>query len=178
MTIATPSDEWELRNMMFTALHSDSPFAIRYPRGTGRGVDWQNLPFEAIEIGKAREVREGSDVAIFAFGALCADAEQAAEKADLIGVSTAVYDMRFAKPLDEELIEKVARKFKRIVTIEDGIIRGGAGEAVIKLLNDKGISTPVVTLGINDTFVEHGKIEELRHLCGYDIDSILHAIIE
>jgi 1-deoxy-D-xylulose-5-phosphate synthase len=178
MTIATPSDEWELRNMMFTALHSDSPFAIRYPRGTGRGVDWQNLPFEAIEIGKAREVREGSDVAIFAFGALCADAEQAAEKADLIGVSTAVYDMRFAKPLDEELIEKVAHKFKRIVTIEDGIIRGGAGEAVIKLLNDKGISTPVVTLGINDTFVEHGKIEELRHLCGYDIDSILHAIIE
>ena len=178
MTIATPSDEWELRNMMFTALQSDTPFAIRYPRGEGRGTEWRNMPFEAIEIGKARQVREGSDVAVFAFGTLCADAEKAAEQAQVIGVSTAVYDMRFAKPLDEELILKVANRFKRIVTIEDGIIRGGAGEAVIKLLNDYNITTPVVALGINDTFIEHGKVSELRHLCGYDIDGILQAIVE
>lgn len=178
MTIATPSDEWELRNMMFTALQSDTPFAIRYPRGEGRGTEWRNMPFEAIEIGKARQVREGSDVAVFAFGTLCADAEKAAEQAQVIGVSTAVYDMRFAKPLDEELILKVANRFKRIVTIEDGIIRGGAGEAVIKLLNDYNITTPVVALGINDTFIEHGKVSELRHLCGYDIEGILHAIVE
>lgn len=178
MTIATPSDEWDLRNMMFTALQSDAPFAIRYPRGTGRGTEWRDMPFEAIEVGKARMVREGSDVAIFAFGTLCADAEQAAEQASVIGVSTAVYDMRFAKPLDEATILEVARKFKRIVTLEDGILRGGAGEAVIKLLNDNGVTTPVVSLGIDDKFVEHGSVAELRHLCGYDIEGILHAVVE
>lgn len=176
--IATPSDEWELRNMMFTALQSDTPFAIRYPRGTGRGVEWRDMPFEAIEVGKARQVREGSDVAVFVFGALCVDAEQAAEQAEVIGVSTAVYDMRFAKPLDNELIVEVARKFKRIVTVEDGVIRGGAGEAVIKLINDNNISIQVITLGIDDSFVEHGKVSELRHLCGYDVEGILHAIVE
>ena len=178
MTIATPSDEWELRNMMFTALQSDAPFAIRYPRGNGRGTEWRDMPFEAIEVGKARQVREGDDVAVFAFGTLLVDAEQAAKQADIIGVSTAVYDMRFAKPLDEELILSIAPKYKRIVTLEDGIIRGGAGEAVVKLLNDNHITTPVVTLGINDMFVEHGTVAELRHLCGYDIDGIIHAIVE
>lgn len=164
--------------MMFTALQSDTPFAIRYPRGCGRGTTWKDMPFEAIEIGKAREVRQGEDVAVFAFGTLLADAEKAAEKAALIGVSTAVYDMRFAKPLDEELIIEVGRKFKRIVTLEDGVIRGGAGEAVVKLLNDNHIATPVTTLGIEDKFVEHGTVSELRHLCGYDLDAILHAIVE
>ncbi len=178
ITIATPSDEWELRNMMFTALQSDAPFAIRYPRGTGRGTEWRDLPFEAIEVGKARKVREGSDVAVFAFGTLCADAEMAAEHAEIVGVSTAVYDMRFAKPLDEEQILAVARKVKRIVTVEDGVIRGGAGEAVVKLLNDNGISTPVVTLGIDDSFIEHGTVAELRHICGYDVEGITNEILK
>ncbi len=176
--IATPSDEWELRNMMFTALYSDTPFAIRYPRGTGRGTEWRNMPFEAIEVGKARKVRNGNDVAIFAFGTLLIESEQAAAQADVIGVSTAVYDMRYAKPLDEDLILDVARKVKRIVTLEDGIIRGGAGEAVVKLLNDNGITTPVATLGIDDKFVEHGTVAELRHICGYDTEGILHAVVE
>ena len=176
--VATPSDEWELRNMMFTALQSDVPFAIRYPRGAGRGTEWRDMPFEAIEIGRARKVREGKDVAIFVFGTLCADAEQAAEQAEVIGVSAAIYDMRFAKPLDESLIVEVARKFKRIVTIEDGVIRGGAGEAVIKVLNDNNITTPVVTLGIDDKFIEHGTVAELRHLCGYDKEGILNNIIQ
>ena len=178
MTVATPSDEWELRNMMFTALHSDAPFAIRYPRGNGRGTEWRDMPFEAIEVGKARKVCDGKDVAIFAFGTLCADAEAVAEQAKLIGVSVAVYDMRFAKPLDEQTILDVARQFKRIVTVEDGVLRGGAGEAVVKLLNDHHIETPVTTLGIDDKFVEHGTVGELRRLCGYDIESILHAVVE
>jgi 1-deoxy-D-xylulose-5-phosphate synthase len=176
--IGIPSDEWELRNMMFTALHSDVPFAIRYPRGTGRGTEWRNLPFEAIEVGKARQVRKGNDVAIFAFGTLLVEAEQAAEQAEVIGVSASVYDMRFAKPLDKKLILEVARKVKRIVTVEDGIIRGGAGEAVVKLLNDNGVSTPVTTLGIDDKFVEHGSVSELRHICGYDTEGILHAVVK
>ena len=136
------------------------------------------MPFESIEVGKAREVREGRDVAVFAFGTMCVDAEQAAEQAKVIGVSAAVYDMRFAKPLDEELILDVARRFKRIVTVEDGILRGGAGEAVVKLLSDNGINTPVVTLGIDDEFVEHGSVAQLRHICGYDAEAILHAIVE
>ena len=178
MIVATPSDEWELRNMMFTALQSDTPFAIRYPRGCGRGTAWKEMPFESIEVGRARKVREGNDVAIFAFGNLLADAEQAAEQASVIGVSTAVYDMRFAKPLDRQTIVEEGCKFKRIITIEDGIIRGGAGEAVVKMLNDNHITTPVTTLGIDDKFVEHGTIAELRHLCGYSVEDILHAIVE
>ena len=178
MIVATPSDEWELRNMMFTALQSDLPFAIRYPRGNGRGTAWRNMPFETIEIGRARKVRDGEDVAILVFGALCSDAEQAAEQAQLIGVNAAVYDMRFAKPLDEELILNIADKFKRIITIEDGVIRGGAGEAVIKLLNDHHITTPVKALGVDDKFVEHGRMTELRHMCGYDVEAILQSIVE
>ena len=178
MIIATPSDELELRNMMFTALQSDKPFAIRYPRGNGRGVEWRDMPFESIDVGVSRQLREGSDVALLVFGALCSEAEQAAEQAEVIGVSTAIYDMRFAKPLDEKLLLAIGGKFKRIVTLEDGVIRGGAGEAVVKLLSDNGIDTPIVTLGIDDTFVEHGTVAELRHLCGYDIDGIIHAIVE
>ena len=178
MIIATPSDELELRNMMFTALQSDKPFAIRYPRGNGRGVEWRDMPFESIDVGVSRQLREGSDVALLVFGALCGEAEQAAEQAEVIGVSTAIYDMRFAKPLDEKLLLAIGGKFKRIVTLEDGVIRGGAGEAVVKLLSDNGIDTPIVTLGIDDTFVEHGTVAELRHLCGYDIDGIIHAIVE
>ena len=178
MIIATPSDELELRNMMFTALQSDKPFAIRYPRGNGRGVEWRDMPFESIDVGVSRQLREGSDVALLVFGALCGEAEQAAEQAEVIGVSTAIYDMRFAKPLDEKLLLEIGGKFKRIVTLEDGVIRGGAGEAVVKLLSDNGIDTPIVTLGIDDTFVEHGTVAELRHLCGYDIDGIIHAIVE
>jgi 1-deoxy-D-xylulose-5-phosphate synthase len=164
--------------MMFTALQSDSPFAIRYPRGNGRGTEWKDCAFEAIEVGKARQVLDGKDVAVFAFGTLLADAEVAAEQAGVIGVSTAVYDMRFAKPLDKDTILEAGRKFKRIVTLEDGIIRGGAGEAVVKLLNDNHIATPVTTLGIDDKFVEHGTISELRQLCGYSLEDILHAIVE
>ena len=178
MIVATPSDEWELRNMMFTALQSEAPFAIRYPRGNGRGTEWRNMAFESIDVGRARQVREGGDVAVFAFGTLCVDAERAAEQAKLVGVDASVYDMRFAKPLDKTLILEVARKVKRIVTVEDGIIRGGAGEAVVKLLNDNSISTPVVTLGIDDKFIEHGTVAELRHSCGYDAESIFQAIVE
>ena len=178
MIVATPSDEWELRNMMFTALQSEAPFAIRYPRGNGRGTEWRNMAFEAIDVGKARQVREGGDVAVFAFGTLCVDAERAAEQASLVGVDASVYDMRFAKPLDKALILEVARKVKRVVTVEDGVIRGGAGEAVVKLLNDNSISTPVVTLGIDDKFIEHGTVAELRHSCGYDAEGIFQAIVE
>ena len=176
MVVATPSDEQELRNMMFTALQHNAPFTIRYPRGEGRGVEWKERPFEELAIGRARTIKEGSDIAIFAFGTLLQEAEEATIEAEKMGLSVGIYDMRFAKPLDEELILSVASKVKRIVTVEDGILRGGAGSAVVKLLSDNNISTPITTLGIDDRFVEHGTVAELRSLCGYDKDGILKSI--
>lgn len=178
MVVATPSDEAELRNMMYTALHSNRPFAIRYPRGEGRGTEWRNKPFEEVAIGRARCIREGNDIAIFAFGTLLTEAERAvAQYIEQGGAkSIAIYDMRYAKPLDEELIAEVGPSVQHIITIEDGIIRGGAGEAVVKLLCDNNISTPVTTLGIDDQFVEHGTVAELRAECKIDSTAILSAI--
>ena len=178
MVVATPSDESELRNMMYTALSSNQPFAIRYPRGAGRGTEWRGKAFERIEIGRARKVKSGNNIAIFAFGTLLVEAEAAVVEYEKRGgeQSVAIYDMRYAKPLDEATITEVAQSVKRIITIEDGVIRGGAGEAVVKLLNDKGIDTPVTTLGIDDNFVEHGTVAELRSQCGIDAKAIISVI--
>ena len=178
MVVATPSDELELRNMMYTALHSNQPFAIRYPRGEGRGVEWKSKPFEKVVIGRAREIKRGEDVAIFAFGALLAEAEQGVTIYEEQGgdKSVAIYDMRYAKPLDESLVLEVAKRVKHIITIEDGVVRGGAGEAVVKLLCDNGVQTSVCTLGIKDEFVEHGTVAELRAMCGIDADAIVAAL--
>ena len=176
MIIATPSDESELRNMLYTALQSGTPFAIRYPRGNGRGAEWRNLPFESLPIGKGRLVREGNDVALLAFGPIIEEALVAAERAASEGRSVAVYDMRYAKPLDEELLAEVAQRFSRVITIEDGAIHGGAGEAVVKFFNDHGAKVETRVLGIDDHFVEHGTPEELRSLCGYNAESIYRAI--
>jgi 1-deoxy-D-xylulose-5-phosphate synthase len=175
LTIAAPRNEWMLRQMMYTASKANHPTVIRYPRGIGEGVEWRDTAFTTIDEGRGERLREGDDVAVVAIGTMANVAMRAAERSQR---SVAVYDLRYVKPLDTALIEEVGTKFKRIVTIEDGIIRGGAGEAVIKLLNDNNISTPVVTLGIDDKFVEHGTVAELRHLCGYDIEGILHAIVQ
>ena len=178
MVVATPSDEAELRNAMFTALGSNRPFAIRYPRGEGRGTEWRNRPFEEVEIGRARKVKEGSDVAIFAFGPLLVEAEKGVERYEKEGgeKSVAIYDMRYAKPLDEALVLEVAGGVKRIITIEDGVVRGGAGSAVVKLLGDNGVTTPVTTLGVGDSFIEHGSLAELRALCGIDAEAIYNEL--
>ena len=176
MVVATPSDERELRCMMFTSLNSNRPFAIRYPRGEGRGAEWRDTAFEEITIGRAREVKAGNDIAIFAFGPLLVEAEKAvAEYEKDNAKSVAIYDMRYAKPLDEELICEVAQRVKRVVTIEDGVLRGGVGEAVVKCLNDHHITTPVVTLGIGDTFIEQGTVTEQRAECGLDREAIKKA---
>ncbi|MBR2326856.1 MAG: 1-deoxy-D-xylulose-5-phosphate synthase [Alistipes sp.] len=177
MVVATPSDERELRNMMYTALRHNGPFTIRYPRGEGRGSEWRDMPFVEFSIGRGRTIKEGKDVAVLVFGALLKDAEEAALEAEKEGISVGIYDMRFAKPLDKELILRVAASVKRIITVEDGILHGGAGSAVVKMLNDNNISTPTTTLGIDDRFVEHGTVAELRALCGYDKEGILKSII-
>ena len=178
MVVAAPSDELELRNLLYTALHSATPFAIRYPRGSGMGVEWQDKEFENLPIGKGRVLREGNDVAILALGKPCAFALEAAVAAEREGVSVAVYDLRYAKPLDSELIIEVGKQFDRIITVEDGVLRGGVGEAIIKLLSDNNIHKSIKNLGIADTFIEQGTPTELYSLCGYDTEGILRAIIE
>ena len=178
MVVAAPSDELELRNLLYTALHSATPFAIRYPRGSGMGVEWRDKEFENLPIGKGRVLREGNDVAILALGKPCASALEAAVAAEREGVSVAVYDLRYAKPLDSELIIEVGKQFDRIITVEDGVLRGGVGEAIIKLLSDNNIHKSIKNLGIADTFIEQGTPTELYSLCGYDAEGILRAIIE
>ena len=176
LIVAAPSDELELRNLMYTALKCGSPFAIRYPRGEGQGVEWQNTPFEELPIGKGRQLREGKDVALLAIGKTCSFALEAAQMAESENISTAVYDLRYAKPLDRELICDIAQRFKRIITVEDGVLRGGVGEAVTKLLADIGCTAKITTLGIDDAFIEQGTPSELYNLCGYDAQGILKVI--
>ena len=176
ITVAAPSDELELRNMMYTALKSGTPFAIRYPRGEGRGVQWRNSSFEQLPIGKGRELRAGEDVAVIALGKCCDFALQAAQMAETEGISVAVYDLRYAKPLDRELIENIGRRFNKIITVEDGVLRGGVGQAVTKIVTDSGSRAKITTLGIDDTFVEQGTPAELYNLCGYDAIGVLKAI--
>ena len=178
VVVGAPSDERELRNMMYTALHSGVPFAIRYPRGRGRGMQWRGLPFEKLPTGRGRLLREGDDVAVLAIGATCAFALDAAEKSATEGVSVAVYDLRYAKPLDGQMLDEVGNRYTRIITVEDGVLRGGVGEAVIKYFNDRDVDVRVHALGIGDAFVEQGTPAQLYAQCGYDADGILRAIKE
>ena len=176
MVVAAPSDERELRNLMYTASLAGRPFAIRYPRGGGKGIEWRDTEFEQLPIGKGRMLRDGEQVAILALGKGCEFAEEAIDAAAKEGFSVALYDLRYAKPLDEEMILDAARRFKRIITVEDGVLRGGVGEAIVKLVSDHGIDTHITTLGIDDRFVEQGTPAQLYHLCGFDAQAILEEI--
>lgn len=172
LTIAAPRNEWMLRQMMYTAAESDSPTVIRYPRGIGEGVEWRETEFVGVDM-CGEQLREGRDVAIIAVGTMANVALRAAERSTL---SVAVYDLRYAKPLDTGMLDEIGRRFKRAITIEDGTIRGGVGEAVAAHLARGGYNTRVTTLGIEDTFVEHGKPAELYHDCGYDEEALLRAL--
>ena len=179
LTIAAPYDEHELRRMMYTAqLPDQGPFVIRYPRGRGRLTDW-HCPLEAIEVGKGRRLKDGNDLAVLSIGAVgnaAADAIAEVEQAHP-DISIAHYDLRFAKPLDEELLEEVARRFNRIVTVEDGILKGGVGCAVLEYMADHDHTPHVRRLGIPDRFIEHGAVDILRHLCGIDKEGIRDALL-
>ncbi len=170
MTIAAPLNEEELRDMMYTAqLPGNGPFSIRYPRGNGSMVNWRT-PFKKLDIGKGRRLREGDDIALLSIGAIGMEAKKAIEACG--ERSVAWYDMRFLKPIDEELLHEVFRKFKKIVTLEDGTIVGGLGSAVLEFMADHGYSAKVTRLGIPDRFVEHGSQQQLYKECGFDADSI------
>ena len=173
ITIAAPRNEWMLRQMMYTASKADHPTVIRYPRGIGEGVEWRDTEFTTLEEGRGEKLRDGEDVAIVAVGTMANVALRAAERSQR---SVAVYDLRYAKPLDAALIEEIGAKYKRIITIEDGVIRGGVGESVVAMLANKGFAPQVVNLGIEDRFVEHGKPAELYHECGYDEEALLRCI--
>ena len=173
ITIAAPRNEWMLRQMMYTASVADHPTVIRYPRGIGEGAEWRDSKFETISEGHGEQLREGSDIAVIGVGTMVNVAMRAAECTER---SVAVYDIRYAKPLDTELIETIAEKFSRIITIEDGVLRGGVGEAIVAHLARKGYTPKVKTLGIDDLFVHHGKPAELYAECGYDEEALLKEI--
>ena len=176
LTIAAPMNEAELRNLMFTAKEYGHPCVIRYPRGQGTGAEWRGVAFEQLEIGRGRKLREGDDLAVLSIGHVGNFAKQAIERATEQGFSVAHYDLRFAKPLDEELLREVGRKFRRVITVEDGVIRGGVGSAVQVFMEREGYDCRVKMLGIDDTFIEHGTPSELYAEAGYNAEAIYEAI--
>lgn len=176
LTIASPMDECELRRLMFTAqLPDKGPFVIRYPRGRGSVVDWR-CPFEEIPVGKGRRLRDGSDVAVVTIGPIGVQAAEAIDELGALTAKVAHYDLRFLKPLDEEMLHEIGQRFKKIVTIEDGVRKGGMGTAVMEWMSDHGYHPAIQRLGIPDHFVEHGTVEELRRIVGIDKESIKNAI--
>lgn len=180
LTLCSPMDECELRRMMYTAqLPGMGTVVIRYPRGKGVKRDDWHCELEAIPVGKARLVSDGSDVAVLSYGPLGNDVQtvisQLREESN--SLSVAHYDMRFCKPLDTEALESVSQRFSRIVTVEDGQLAGGFGSAVLEWLSDNGKTTTVRRVGLPDRFIEHGTVSELRHIAGTDIESIKRAII-
>jgi 1-deoxy-D-xylulose-5-phosphate synthase len=179
MTIASPMDECELRRLMFTAQQPNmGPFVIRYPRGRGSVVDWR-CPLEAVPVGKGRKLRDGSDLAVITIGPIGVTAAEAIDECchDMATDRTiAHYDLRFLKPLDEDMLTEIGQRFKTIITVEDGVRNGGMGTAVMEWMNDHGYSPVVRRLGLPDRFVEHGTVEQLQAIVGIDKESIKQAI--
>lgn len=178
MTIAAPMNEQELRNMMYTAqLGGKGPLVIRYPRGRGVMPEWKT-PFEELKPGKGDVIRDGDDIAIIAIGHPGNFALEAAKKLEeSSGISATVYNMRFLKPIDEELLHHACKKFRHIITVEDGTVVGGLGSAVLEFMADKGYSCSLKRLGIPDRFIEQGTPAELHKLCGYDAQSIADTAV-
>jgi 1-deoxy-D-xylulose-5-phosphate synthase len=176
MTIAAPMDEIDMRNMMYTSqLNPHGPFSIRYPRGRGTCSDWKR-PFEEIPVGKGRMLKDGTDVAILSIGTTGNIVKEAIQKLEQHIPLVAHYDMRFVKPLDEELLHTVFSKFKAIITVEDGVLKGGFGSAVLEFMADNNYSSSVKRLGVPDKFITHGTQKEQYKLCGFDADSIVKEI--
>ncbi|HLO70530.1 MAG TPA: 1-deoxy-D-xylulose-5-phosphate synthase [Flavipsychrobacter sp.] len=177
MVVSAPMNEAELRNLMYTAQLDENqlPFVIRYPRGQGVMPEWRT-PMEKIEIGTGRMIQDGEEVAILTIGHPGNFAVKACQQLKTEGFSPAHYDMRFAKPLDEKLLHQIAKRFSKIITVEDGTIVGGFGSAVLEFMAENNYSPEVKMLGIPDRLVEHGKPEELHRECGYDAIAIAEAV--
>ena len=185
LTIASPMDERELRRLMYTAqLPDKGTFVIRYPRGNGVLTDWE-CSLKEIEVGTGRRLHDGWDVAVLSIGPIGNEVEKAikliegAEPHNVEGhcPSVAHYDMRFLKPLDDKLLEEVASRFSRIITIEDGVRNGGLGSAVTEWMSDHGYTPQITRMGMPDHFVEQGTVQQLREICGIDIESIKRQLM-
>ena len=176
MVVSAPMNEEELRNLMFTAQQENmGPFSIRYPRGNGVMPDWKR-PLKAIPVGKGRKICDGEDVAILTIGHIGNEAVKACQELNAEGIHPAHYDLRFVKPLDENLLHEVFGKFKQVITVEDGCVQGGMGSAVLEFMADKGYEAKVTRLGMPDKVVEHGEQPELWAECGYDAAAIVKAV--
>lgn len=178
MIVSAPMNEQELRNLMFTAQlpRQEQAFSIRYPRGQGVMPNWRT-PFEEIKIGTGRKIREGEEVAILTFGHIGNYAIEVCEKLEKQGVSIGHYDLRFAKPLDEQLLHEVFNKYKKIIIVEDGCVQGGIGSAVLEFMADHQYQAEVKRLGIPDKVIEHGEQLELHHETGFDAASIEQTVL-
>lgn len=184
LTISSPYDEHELRRLMYTAqLPGKGTFVIRYPRGRGSVVNWQ-CPLEEVPVGKGRLLKEGRDTVVLSFGPIGVKASRAIEKAEQQAaaeghpVQIAHYDMRFVKPLDTDILEHVGQHFSRVITLEDGVVEGGFGSAVLEYLADHHYTPEVVRMGLPDKFVEHGSVPELYKIVGLDEDSIVKTLLQ
>ncbi len=178
MIVSAPMNEEELRNLMYTAQLDEikNPFSIRYPRGNGVMVDWKT-PFKKLEIGKGRKIKDGKDVAILSIGHPGNFVTQAIEELNGQGISPAHYDMRFVKPIDEQLLHEVFSTYKKIITVEDGCIMGGMGSAVLEFMADNDYQAQLVRLGIPDKWIEHGEQTELYEECGFSPKQIAQAVV-
>ncbi|MFO7828738.1 MAG: 1-deoxy-D-xylulose-5-phosphate synthase [Bacteroidales bacterium] len=177
MTVSAPLNEEELRNLMFTAqLDKKGPFSIRYPRGRGVMADWEK-PFKKIKIGKGQLIRNGEDIAVLSIGTIGNYVIQASKiLAKSHHIDVAHYDMRFVKPMDEEILHHVGKKFKAIITIEEGTVLGGFGSAVLEFMSDNGYNPIIKRMGVPDRFVDHGTPEELHSECGLDVAGIVKEV--
>ncbi len=175
LTIASPMDEHELRNLMYTAqLPNKGTFVIRYPRGNGVHAEWRT-PMKEVAVGTGRCLREGTELAIISFGPIGNEVVKVLDEMPTTK-SVAHYDLRFVKPLDENMLQEIGNRFKKIITIEDGVRNGGMGSAVLEWLNDHKFYPQMVRMGLPDAFVEHGSVAQLRQLVGLDADSIRKEI--
>lgn len=176
MVVASPMNEEELRNLMYTSQQENiGPFTIRYPRGNGVMPDWKR-PFKALEIGKGRKICDGEEVAILTIGHVGNFAVEACKELNSEGINPAHYDLRFVKPLDEAMLHEVFKRYAKIITVEDGCLQGGMGSAVLEFMADHNYKADVIRLGIPDEFIEHGEQPELWALCGYDTHTIIESV--
>jgi 1-deoxy-D-xylulose-5-phosphate synthase len=179
MIVASPMNESELRNLMYTSQlpRTETAFSIRYPRGQGVMPEWRT-PMEAIKIGTGRKIQEGHELAILTLGHIGNYAVEVCERLARHNIFIGHYDMRFAKPLDEQLLHEILGRYKKIITVEDGCLQGGFGSAILEFMADHNLQAEVRRLGIPDRIVEHGEQGELHHECGFDADGIEKAVVE
>ena len=181
LIIASPLNELELRNLLYTAASSavQGPIIIRYPRGTGAGVPWRGVEFQPVPVGKGQLLHDGKDAALLTIGPAGNPGADAVRKAaDRYGIQVLHYDMRFLKPLDEDIMKDVCSKVSRIITVEDGTVTGGLHDAVSSYVSEHAPHIRVTGLGVPDRFIEHGTVKELRSECGFSPDDILKTIVQ